>query len=960
MALGDSLAFFKTISLIVAANSRARKLATRLHAAGFHPVAFIILICAALAPIIIQAQPQKELKIQISLGHSAAKRAPFYFRLVPSGGVNSSDQQVWQGAAGAGDVESRTYTVMYPDMEIRPIQDMQVIWAYLLAHSDADTVDRLIHDPAARPDPRKVTIELNAEGTRGFSLTIDQLLHQKAFWVPSLDVYLSAGDSPVTFADAQEKLAEHAGARVLEQVERAPEASYNEFKAKWEDMGSPSYAHPAQEGPGHIVCLTWDSAVHKFGIDRGAGVWSDYGNPDRFRFWFEFGNLSDGIIPYWKSQTLKKGLPVITTVFVRENIRYEVEQFAYPLHGPPQERRGDLDMVLMQRVRLTDISGKARTVPVTMVHERALPSQDQSDITAERLNGWLVLQAAARHDAILAIDSNGADVQWVGVKEPGGQGLKGARESGQETNRVDITLSIALPANGTREFTVALPSPSVTAEERDALTHLGYETARTRTLEFWSNYLAEGAQFEVPEEAVNDLFRANLWHALVLPRRDGSRIDLPYSNFAYSQTGTPWPINQAVYVDYMLYGLRGYNKIATEEIEAIYHNNQGPDGQLGGNADWFAYTPGMLYAVAENYLVSDDRASFEHLLPDTLKALDWSIAQIRDAALASGPTAGLASGALNDLTGAGFWAFNQAYLYAGVEAMGEALERDGNPRAAECLKAAQEYRATIVRAMSIAAVRSPLVELRDHTWTPYVPSNTADPARNFHQWYPADVDTGALHLLRLAALPAQGELADSLLNDHEDNLFLHGWGLANEPVYNQQATAYLLRDDPKAVIRAFYSMMAGGFSQSVYEPVEHRWRWGQYFGPPSTDGAWFELYRNMLVREVDDHTLILAQATPRAWLEDGKEISVERAPTRFGEISYEVLSRAGSGSIEANFQLESNQPGTTILLRLRHPEGKPLRGVTVNGRAWHDFDAQKEQIKISNAGRQRYSIVASY
>ena len=50
-------------------------------------------------------------------------------------------------------------------------------------------------------------------------------------------------------------------------------------------MGDPSYAHPEQKDPGHIVGLTWDSAIAKFGIDRGAGVWNDYGNPDHLRFW---------------------------------------------------------------------------------------------------------------------------------------------------------------------------------------------------------------------------------------------------------------------------------------------------------------------------------------------------------------------------------------------------------------------------------------------------------------------------------------------------------------------------------------------------------------------------------------------------------------------------------------------------------------------------------------------------
>jgi hypothetical protein len=116
----------------------------------------------------------------------------------------------------------------------------------------------------------------------------------------------------------------------------------------------------------------------------------------------------------------------------------------------------------------------------------------------------------------------------------------------------------------------------------------------------------------------------------------------------------------------------------------------------------------------------------------------------------------------------------------------------------------------------------------------------------------------------------------------------------------------------------------------------------------------------MLIREEDDHTLILAQATPRAWLDEGKEISVKSAPTRFGKLSYQIRSHASSGRIEATFQLENDQPETTVLLRLRHPEGKHLRSVTINGAAWHDFDVQKEWIKIPNVDNQRYSITAVY
>ena len=104
-----------------------------------------------------------------------------------------------------------------------------------------------------------------------------------------------------------------------------------------------------------------------------------------------------------------------------------------------------------------------------------------------------------------------------------------------------------------------------------------------------------------------------LWHALRLPRRhggqqEGVQIDLPYSNFAYSQTGTPWPVNQAVYVDYMLFGLRGYHDVAVEEMLAQYRNNQEFNGHVNGYANWVSNTPGMLYAVAQDYLLFRDRA----------------------------------------------------------------------------------------------------------------------------------------------------------------------------------------------------------------------------------------------------------------------------------------------------------------------------------------------------------------
>jgi len=461
------------------------------------------------------------------------------------------------------------------------------------------------------------------------------------------------------------------------------------------------------------------------------------------------------------------------------------------------------------------------------------------------------------------------------------------------------------------------------------------------------------------------LFRANLWHALRLPRRhggsqEGVKIDLPYSNFAYTQTGTPWPINQAVYVDYMLYDLRGYPDLSAEELALIYRNNQEPNGRLQGNANWVVNTPGMLYAVAKNYFYSNNRKCLDTLLPPSLKTLDWCLEQIRQASRRPGATQGLVEGPLNDLTGNGIWAFNQAYLFAGLDLFGKMLREIDHPRAEECIDAARAVYRSIDQGFHVAAMRSPLAQLRDHTWTPYVPCEATIHGRLFEQWYPTDVDTGALHLLRLKAVPAQGDLADALLHDHEDNLFLNGWGMANEPVYNQQSTAYLLRDDPQAAIRGFYSYMACAFSHSVYEPVEHRWTHGQYFGPPSTDGAWFELYRHLLIHEWEEDTLLLMQATPRAWLAEGNQIEVKRAPTYYGVISYTVVSRADAGRIHAEIEMPDRNSPKTLVVRFRHPQAKAIQSVSVNGQSWTDFDIRKEWVRIINPTQRRYTIETTY
>jgi hypothetical protein len=155
-------------------------------------------------------------------------------------------------------------------------------------------------------------------------------------------------------------------------------------------------------------------------------------------------------------------------------------------------------------------------------------------------------------------------------------------------------------------------------------------------------------------------------------------------------------------------------------------------------------------------------------------------------------------------------------------------------------------------------------------------------------------------------------------------------------------------------------MMACAFSHHQFSPLEHRWAWGQYYCPPSTDGAWFDLYRHMLIQERDDDALVLLPAAPRKWFEDGKQIRIEHAPTYYGPTSLTVVSHTANGEITTTVDVPSRNPPAALLVRLRHPQGRPMQSVLVNGKNWTDFVAAKEWVRISTPGERNYTIVARY
>ena len=87
------------------------------------------------------------------------------------------------------------------------------------------------------------------------------------------------------------------------------------------------------------------------------------------------------------------------------------------------------------------------------------------------------------------------------------------------------------------------------------------------------------------------------------------------------------------------------------------------------------------------------------------------------------------------------------------------------------------------------------------------------------------------------------------------------------------------------------------------------------------------MLRAMLVQDPDldddgrPETLRLCFATPKRWLADGQSITVERAPTAFGEVSVKLTSHLAAGEILAEVSLPARHVPTRTFLRARVPAG---------------------------------------
>jgi len=184
----------------------------------------------------------------------------------------------------------------------------------------------------------------------------------------------------------------------------------------------------------------------------------------------------------------------------------------------------------------------------------------------------------------------------------------------------------------------------------------------------------------------------------------------------------------------------------------------------------------------------------------------------------------------------------------------------------------------------------------------------------------------------------------------------------------------LRRDDPERALVSLYGMLAQGFTRNTLiagegcslAPVDDGGRF--FYCPPNSAGNahFLSILRNLLVQDwdLDDdgepETLRLLFATSRRWLEDGKQIKVDGAPTAFGPVSVRADSHLSAGKVVVNAKLPTRNAAKRTLLRARVPDGWRVTGASIGGKklavdenSTVDLSDQKGDVSIEFAVAKR-------
>lgn len=769
-------------------------------------------------------------------------------------------------------------------------------------------------------------------------------------YVPHVGLFVRLKENDISCAAYKQQIASRE--TILDQARRLPDQTFAQAMAK--------VHHAKQDSGPMLLSLSCDN--HKFVAQRDGGIVrvalpeTDYSTTVEFKTTsrvlptFGTGN------PQEQTRRLEGGWLPIPIVEVREgDVLYTQKTFVAPVG---QERQS----LCVAEYQIKNEGSKPADVSLTIRLETGDASGDLANVDD------LGDAGIAHHEGLLIARFAHAD---------------DTKRLKMTTERGTVNFAGRLAAGETARLSGVVPHWLVPVERQEELSRYSTADLHQATLEHWKQATAAAMHIKVPDPLLTNVIRASQVHCLLASRNElnGARIAPWISSDRYGPLESE--ANSILRgMDYL--GYEDFSRRSLDFFVARY-NRAGylTTGYTMMGTGWH------LWMLGEHFALVKDEKWLSEQAPEIMRVCQWIIAQ--RAKTREGCTNGnvcperglMPPGVMADWSNYAYYFCLNGYYYAGLKSAAEALREIEYPGAEALAASADDFRNDILRAYAWTQSRMPVMGLRDGTYVPGYPTQVHSPGpiggffpgQDSNRSWCYDVELGAHHLVPLGVLGAKRADVASMMEHMEDVHFLaDGWfdypaaesqrdpfnlgGFSKvQPYYTRNVEVYAMRDDIKPFIRSYFNTIPSLLNTEILSFWEHFNGVGGWNKTHET-GYFLHQTRLMLLQERGDE-LWLAPFVTRNWLKHGMSVSVQRAPTQFGPVGYRIDSSVNDGHIDVAIDPPTRDAVARLVVRLRHPDERPMQRVTVNGVEHGDFDAAAEIIRLK-PGAERLRVRAHY
>jgi hypothetical protein len=793
----------------------------------------------------------------------------------------------------------------------------------------------------------------------GFGIAIDDLLNHGCVYVKDFGLFATSQPDKLTLAKYKQQIASQK--TVLERVREMPDQT---FQQAMEHVHRPD----ADLGP---TVLSLAAENHKYVIHRDGTIrfdMPDYPWKDLSRkqlLWTLVHQCGLGGEQKITRHPEDGWLPIANIKVEESGVVYKQRTFVAPVGDTPT---GDDKLWWLNTKPLcvsefvienptaqpADVSVRFRVDPLT---DKNTPNPTPA--TSELKDGWVIYS------------NQGKPFVWVSSA--------GAAPLEMKLDKGAVSICGKLPAKSSARCATFIPGWDNASSEMLAFADTASLIEKTK--QYWLDVTRQEAQFETPDEMLNDIIKASQVHCLLAARsEEDSRVAAWIGAVNYG----PLESEAHSVIRGMLY--TGNTDFARRSLDFFIHRYN-PEGFLTTGYTVMG-TGWHLWTLGEYYALSRDREWLKANASEIVRVCKWIMAQREktkrlDARGEKVTEWGLATpGVCADWSVYQYYMYINGNYYAGLKSAGEALADIGDPNAKAILDNAAEYKDCIWRAYKHAQSLAPVFPLRDGTWVPMYPTQ-AFSVWPTAQMYPAsdsgrswcyDVEIGAHHLVPMGVMDPDSDDCRWMMDHEEDVQFLEsGWfyypkegnekdwfnlgGFAKvQPYYARTGEVHAKRDDVKPFIRTYFNSLISLLNREDLSLWEHFINGA--FNKTHETGYFLFDTRTMFVTERGTE-LWLAPFVTNNWLKDGLSVGAKTVPSDFGDVTFRITSHVNQGYIDAEIAVPALRTPSEIVLRLRHPDGKKIKSVTVNGQPTASFDNDKDIVRIKPEGKT-LSVRAQY